>query len=71
MAGEDDHDDLVGAQGKLVVFIASLLSRAGVVSTSEFSSLLSVFADTVAETEPGEGALLAAWAADVETGPRQ
>ncbi|MBS0363393.1 MAG: hypothetical protein JSR98_18610 [Proteobacteria bacterium] len=54
-----------------MVFIASLLSRAGVVSTSEFSSLLSVFADTVAETEPGEGALLAAWAADVETGPRQ
>ena len=57
--------DLAGAQGKLVMFLASLLARAGVVETAEFAALLSTFAETVAETEPGEGALLAAWSADV------
>ena len=57
--------DLVGAQGKLVVFMASLFQRAGVMKTSEFASLLETFAQTVAETQPGEGAILATWSAHV------
>ena len=58
-------DDLVGAQGKLVVFIASLLQRAGVARMDEFGELLAIFADTVADTEPGEAAILQRWAADL------
>lgn len=58
-------EDLAGAQGKLVVFIASLLQRSAGVRTSEFAALLDVYAATVAETAPGEAALLAAWSADV------
>lgn len=54
--------DLAGAQGKLVVFLASLLQRADVVSVAEFGRLLAVFADTVKETEPAEGTILAQWA---------
>jgi hypothetical protein len=57
--------DLAGAQGKLVMFLASLLARAGVVETAEFAALLSTFAATVEETDPGEGRLLAAWASCV------
>jgi len=60
-----EEGDLAGAQGKLVVFIASLLERGGVVQTAEFANLLAVFAETVSETRPGEGALLAAWAETV------
>lgn len=54
--------DLEGAQGKLVVFLASLLQRADVVSVAEFGRLLAVFSDTVKETEPAEGTILAQWA---------
>jgi hypothetical protein len=56
------EDDLAGAQGKLVVFLASLLQRAGVVPASEFADLLEIFASSVAETQPSEGAILAGWA---------
>jgi hypothetical protein len=61
--------DLVGAQGKMVVFIASLLQRAGVARMDEFGELLTVFADTVAETEPGEGAILRHWASALRGNP--
>jgi hypothetical protein len=47
------------------MFLASLLARAGVVETAEFAALLSTFAATVEETDPGEGRLLAAWASCV------
>jgi hypothetical protein len=59
--------DLAGAQGKLVVFLASLLQGAGVVKSAEFAALLAMFAATVAETEPGEGAVLAQWASAVRS----
>jgi hypothetical protein len=62
-------NDLVGAQGKLVVFIASLLQRAGVARIDEFGELLTVFADTVAETEPGEAAILRQWASALRGNP--
>jgi hypothetical protein len=42
-----------------------LLARAGVVETAEFAALLSTFAATVEETDPGEGRLLASWASCV------
>ena len=58
--------DLAGAQGKLVMFLASLLARAGVVETAEFGQLLAVFADTVAEEDPGEGEILSRWAMAVK-----
>lgn len=50
------------AQGQLVAFLASLLQRRGVLKVEEFSQLLQVFADAVAETDPGEGDILAYWA---------
>jgi hypothetical protein len=62
---DSDIRDLVGAQGKLVVFLASLLQRAGVVKTGEFASLLHTFALAVTETDPEEGSILAAWSAHV------
>jgi hypothetical protein len=62
---DSDIRDLVGAQGKLVVFLASLLQRAGVVKTGEFASLLDTFALAVTETDPEEGSILAAWSAHV------
>jgi hypothetical protein len=64
---EDFGDDtaMVGAQGKLVMFIASLLQRAGVVEIAEFAALLAAFAATIEETDPGEGRLLAYWASCV------
>lgn len=58
--------DLAGAQGKLVMFLASLLARAGVVEAAEFGQLLAVFADTVAEEDPGEGEILSRWAMAVK-----
>ncbi len=61
----DQHSDLAGAYGKFVMFLASLLQRAGVVETVEFADLLATFAATVNETDPGEGRLLALWAAGV------
>lgn len=55
-------DDVIGAQGKFAVFVASLLQRTGVAPMAETAALLKVFAASVAETEPGEGAILAQWA---------
>ena len=60
-----DPDDLAGAQGHLVLFLASLMQRAGVVEMTEFSNLLDAFAATVGESQPGEGRLLSAWAGAV------
>jgi hypothetical protein len=51
------------AQGQLVAFLASLLQRRGLLKVEEFAGLLQVFAEAVAETEPGEGEILASWAA--------
>ncbi len=65
MADSADYRELVAAQGKLVVFIASLLQRADVARMEDFASLLGAFAETVEETEPGEGALLQSWASAV------
>lgn len=62
MAEAEDYDALAGAQGKLVVFIASLLARAGVAEQSEFASLLATYAQCVSETDPAEGRLLSGWA---------
>jgi len=56
-------DTLAGAQGKFAIFVASLFQRAGVTSMQEFGDLLAIFADTVAETEPGEAVILRGWAA--------
>jgi hypothetical protein len=58
-------DTLVGAQGKFAVFVASLLQRAGVASMQEFAELLTLFAETVADTDPEEAEILRAWAAIV------
>lgn len=62
MAAGESVSDLVETQGKLLVFLASLLERAGVVETSEFGALLTVFADSVRETDPDQGEILANWA---------
>jgi hypothetical protein len=62
---DDSAEDLAGAQGKLVVFLAALLQRSNVVSSAEFGQLLAVFADTVAEADPREGAILSGWASAV------
>jgi hypothetical protein len=61
--------DLAGAQGKLVMFLASLLARAGLVETAEFGALLMVFADSVRETDPGQGDILAEWASALRGNP--
>jgi hypothetical protein len=53
---------LAGAQGKLALFLASLLQRAGVTPMAEFAALLEVFAQTVGEADPAEAAVLAEWA---------
>lgn len=62
MADISDEAALAGAQAKFALFLASLFQRAGVAPMVEFAALLDVFAETVAETEPGEGAVLAQWA---------
>jgi hypothetical protein len=54
--------DLAQAQGKLVLFLASVLQSAGGPPRDEFGRLLAVFAQSVAETSPAEGAILAGWA---------
>jgi hypothetical protein len=59
------EDDLVGAQGKLMAFLAAILQRKGVMGSGEFAALLDAYAETIAETDPGEGRLLARWAATV------
>ena len=56
---------LAGAQGKFAVFMASLFQRAGVATMQEFSELLTIFADTMADTDPGEAAILEGWAAAI------
>ena len=58
-------DDLVGAQGKFAAFVASLLQRAGVAPMQEFADFLDLFADSVAETDPGEADILRTWAAAI------
>jgi hypothetical protein len=65
-----DCSDLVEAQGKLVLFLASVLQSAGGPPRDEFGRLLAVFAETVGETNASEGAILARWAdlvGDAET----
>jgi len=58
-------DTLAGAQGKFAVFMASLFQRAGVASMQEFGELLALFADTLADTDPDEAAILNDWAATI------
>ena len=53
---------LANAQGKFAVFLAAMLQRAGGPAAVDFAELLNAFALTVAETDPEEGKLLAAWA---------
>jgi hypothetical protein len=60
--------ELMRAQGHFMVFLSSLLERRGVVAAGELATLLQVYADVVAESEPGEGAILAFWAAVARTG---
>jgi hypothetical protein len=55
-------DDLKGARGKLVLFLASILQRADILPMAEFSPLLTVYAATVGETAPAEGRILSDWA---------
>jgi hypothetical protein len=54
--------ELMRAQDQLVAFLAVLLQRKGVVKVEEFAGLLQVFAETVSETDVGEGEGLAYWA---------
>jgi hypothetical protein len=54
--------ELMRAQDQLVAFLAVLLQRKGVVKVEEFAGLLQVFAETVSETDVGEGEVLAYWA---------
>jgi hypothetical protein len=54
--------DLAQAQGKLVLFLASVLESTGGPPRDEFGRLLALFAQSVTETSPGEGAILATWA---------
>jgi len=55
--------ELMRAQGHILVFLSSLLERRGIVAAGEFAMLLQLYAEVVAESEPGEGAILAYWAA--------
>ena len=66
----EERRDRIGAQGKLLAFLAAVLQRAGVIQTGDFASLLEAFAETVAESDPGEGQLLAAWTAAVRAAQR-
>jgi hypothetical protein len=60
-------DDYRGAQDKLVTFMASLFQRAGIATMAEFGDLLTVYADAVADTAPGEAAILKRWADGVRS----
>ena len=60
--------ELMRAQGHFLVFLSSLLERRGVVAPGELANLLGLYADVVAESEPGEGAILAFWAAVARNG---
>lgn len=55
-------DDLAGAQGKFMLFVASLLQRADVAPIGQFSRLLKIVAMTVEETSPEEAKILRSWA---------
>lgn len=57
--------DLMAAQGKFVIFLASMLERGGVAAMTDFAQLLDTFAATVEETEPKEAEILASWASAV------
>jgi hypothetical protein len=57
---------LVSAHGKLVALVASVLHAAGVATTDEFSSLIRVLAEVVAEQDMEEAAILRLWADTVE-----
>lgn len=65
MTNSPDYRELAAAHGKFVVFLASLLQRADVARMEDFASLLATFAETVQETDPGEGALLQSWVSAV------
>lgn len=62
MAESSDVAVLAGAQAKFALFLASLFQRAGAAPMAEFAALLSLFAETVRETDPAEAAVLTAWA---------
>ncbi|GEM_PF-3527158 len=46
-----------------MAFLSSLLERRGVLASGELAMLLNLYADVIAESEPGEAAVLAYWAA--------
>ena len=57
--------DLIGAHGKMVALVASVLQASGVTTTDEFARLLKVFADTVGETDAEQAEILALWSETV------
>jgi len=57
--------DVLAAQGKFVLFMASLLQRGGIATMGDFAQLLDTFAAAVDETEPKEAEILAGWASAV------
>ena len=63
---EPTPGELMRAQGRFVLFVASLLQGSEIVKRDEFGRLLAVFAATVRETEPAEGDILAEWAAGLD-----
>lgn len=66
LAGVDGA--LIRAQGHALALLGVLLGRAGVVPAAEFARLLGLYAAATAETDPGEGDILACWAAMVSDG---
>jgi hypothetical protein len=60
------NDAALLAQGKALALIAAMLQRSGVISTDEFGDILGLFAVTVGEDAPDEGAILALWAGIVK-----
>lgn len=66
MADSSEVAVLAGAQAKFALFLASLLNRAGVAPMEEFADLLGVFADSVADSDPGEAAILRSWVAAIQ-----
>ncbi len=63
---------LVRANGQLVALLATVLSRAGLLSVEEFAAMLGAYAASIGESTPVEGQILAAWAAavsDLAAGP--
>jgi len=64
------EQDLIGAQGKALALVSTLLERCGVVEPGEFGRLLSLMAVVTGETSPGQGEILALWAAMASEAPR-